>query len=56
MLVFYTTFYTVLTESNIRRGFRGLGLVLYDLDYVISQLDIVILTSRLLTAASLPSP
>ena len=56
MPAFYTAFHTALTESNIRGGFRGSGLVPYDPDYVISQLDIVILTSRLLTAASLPSP
>ena len=53
---FYTAFHTALTESNIRGGFRGSGLVPYDPDYVISQLDIVILTSRPSTAASLLPP
>ena len=56
LLTFYIAFYTALTKSNIRGGFRRLGLVLYDPDYVISQLDIVILTSRPLTAASLLPP
>jgi len=33
-------FCTTITESNIKRGFRGSGLVLFDPEYVISQLDI----------------
>ncbi|CAG8971612.1 hypothetical protein HYALB_00008005 [Hymenoscyphus albidus] len=37
---FYTAFRTTMTESNIRGGFRGSGLVPYDPDSVISQLDI----------------
>ena len=35
-LVFHTTFRTALTKLNIRGGFRGLGLVPYDLEYMIS--------------------
>ena len=53
---FYIAFHIALTESNIRGGFRRSGLVLYDPDYVISQLDIVIPTSRLSTATSLLPP
>ena len=56
MLAFYIAFHTALTKSNIRGGFRGSGLVPYDPDYVISQLDIVIPTSRPSTAASLLPP
>ena len=33
---FYNAFYMAITELNIRGGFRGLSLVLYDLDYMIS--------------------
>jgi hypothetical protein len=53
---FYNAFRTAMTESNIRGGFRGSGLVPYDPDYVISQLDIVIPASPLSTIAELPSP
>ena len=56
LLAFYIAFHTALTKSNIRGGFRGSGLVPYDPDYVISQLDIVIPTSRPSTAASLLPP
>ena len=37
---FQTAFRTAITESNIKGGFRGLGLVPFDPEYVISQLDI----------------
>jgi hypothetical protein len=37
---FHTAFRTTMIESNIRGGFRGTGLVPYDPEYVISQLDI----------------
>ena len=54
---FHTAFRTTFTESNIRGGFRGSGLVLYDPEYVISQLDIRIQTlSRPLTTENLPIP
>ena len=33
---FQNAFCTTMTESNIKGGFQGLGLVLFDLDYVIS--------------------
>jgi len=33
---FYTAFRTALTKSNIRRGFYRSGLVLYDLESMIS--------------------
>ena len=33
---FYNAFYIVIIELNIRGGFRGLGLVLYNLNYIIS--------------------
>jgi hypothetical protein len=33
---FVTAFRTIITESNIRSGFRATGLVPYDPDYVIS--------------------
>lgn len=41
---FYAAFRTALTESNIRGGFRGTGLVPYDPQHVISQLDIQLST------------
>ena len=54
---FYTAFRTTFTESNIRGGFRGSGLVPYDPEYVISQLEVRIRTpSRPLTAENLPLP
>ena len=53
---FHTTFRTALTELNIRGGFHGSGLVPYDLEYMISQLEVIILVSRLSTATSLPPP
>ena len=37
---FQIAFRTTMTKSNIKGGFRGLGLVPFDLEYVISQLDI----------------
>jgi hypothetical protein len=53
---FYTAFRTAMTESNIQGGFRGAGLVPYDPEYVISQLEVQIQTpSRPSTAVSLPS-
>jgi DDE superfamily endonuclease/Tc5 transposase DNA-binding domain len=55
-VAFYNAFRTAMTESNIRGGFRGSGLVPYDPDSVISQLDVVISTSRPSTTAGLPSP
>ena len=33
--VFYTAFYIIVIESNIRGGFRGARLVLYDPEYII---------------------
>jgi hypothetical protein len=53
---FYEAFRTAMTVSNIQGGFRGSGLVPYDPEYVISQLDIVISTSRPSTAGELPLP
>jgi hypothetical protein len=55
-LAFFNAFRTAMTESNIRGGFRGSGLVPYDPDYVISQLDIQISTSLPSSPAQLPSP
>jgi hypothetical protein len=53
---FYTAFRTSMTESNIRGGFRGTGLVPYDPEYVISQLDIRLSTPTPPTTSSgLPS-
>lgn len=37
---FKAAFTKVFTESNIRAGFRGAGLVLYNLEAVISKLDV----------------
>ena len=37
---FYKAFQVVITELNIHGGFRGTGLIPYDPNYVISQLDI----------------
>ena len=34
--VFYIAFYIIVIESNIRGGFRGAGLVLYNPEYIIS--------------------
>jgi hypothetical protein len=54
---FCTAFRTTFTESNIRGGFRGSGLVPYNPEYVISQLEVRVQTpSRPSTAASLPAP
>jgi hypothetical protein len=54
---FYTTFRTTMVESNIRGGFRGTRLVPYDLEYVISQLDIQLLESTPpLPLSNLPLP
>ena len=54
---FYTAFRTTFTESNIHGGFRGSGLVPYDPEYVISQLDVRIQTpSRPSTTENLPIP
>jgi hypothetical protein len=54
---FHIAFRTTMTESNIRGGFRGSGLVPYNPEYVIQQLDIRVRTpSRPSTAASLPAP
>jgi hypothetical protein len=50
---FVTAFRTTITESNIRSGFRATGLVPYDLDYVISQLNIRLRTPTL--APTLPT-
>jgi hypothetical protein len=50
---FVIAFRITITESNIRSGFRATGLVLYDLDYMISQLDIRLRTSTL--ALTLPT-
>jgi hypothetical protein len=44
---FYTAFCTTITESNIRERFRKAGLVPYDPEYVISQLDIQVSTLTL---------
>ena len=33
---FYNAFYTAIIELNIRGGFRGSGLVPYNLNYIIS--------------------
>ena len=35
-LAFYNAFRIAITESNIRGGFRGSGLVPYNLNYIIS--------------------
>ena len=52
---FYNAFCTAMTESNIQGGFRGSGLVPYDPEYVISQLDVRLTTPlRPSTATSLP--
>lgn len=37
---FYAAFRTSFSESNVQGGFRGSGLVPYDPEYVISQLDV----------------
>jgi hypothetical protein len=50
---FVIAFRTIITESNVRSGFRATGLVLYDLDYMISQLDVRLRTPIL--ALTLPT-
>jgi hypothetical protein len=50
---FVIAFRIIITESNVRSGFRATGLVLYDLDYMISQLDIRLRTPIL--ALTLPT-
>ena len=44
LCVFKEAFFTLITENNIRGGFTGAGLVPYDLERVISKLDISIRT------------
>ena len=39
-LAFYNAFYTAITKSNIWGGFRGLGLVPYNPDYIILLLGL----------------
>ena len=40
LLAFYNAYDTAITEKTIQVGFRATSLVPYDLEYVISQLDI----------------
>lgn len=47
--MFYETYTASITPDNIRAGFRASGLVPFDPEYIISQLDIV-------TIARTPSP
>lgn len=44
---FYIAFCTTMTESNARAGFQATGLVPYNPDYVISQLDVRLRTPTL---------
>jgi hypothetical protein len=44
---FKTAFEQSITKENIRAGFRGAGLVLYDLQAVLSKLDVVVQTPKL---------
>jgi hypothetical protein len=44
---FYKAFCTIMTESNARAGFQATGLILYDPNYMISQLDIRLRTLTL---------
>ena len=48
---FQIVFCTTMTKSNIKRGFRELGLVLFDLEYMISQLDILLSKPTLLSTS-----
>lgn len=41
---FYIAFYTTMIKLNIRAGFRVIGLVPYDPDYIISKLDVRLYT------------
>ena len=41
---FVEAFKATMTKANIQGGFKGAGLVLYDLEVVISQLDIKLFT------------
>lgn len=52
---FCNAFYATFTESNICGGFQGVGLVPYDLESIISQLDVKLHTPLPLgTLSSLP--
>ncbi len=41
---FRTAFFASITERNIQGGFAGAGLVLYDLERVLSKLDVKLYT------------
>src|SRR6266699_3142381 len=41
---FYTVFFTIFGEENVRIGFRGTSLVLFNLETVISKFDIKLYT------------
>jgi hypothetical protein len=51
---FITTFKDVITKSNIKRGFRGAGLVLLDAEVVILKLDVRLRTPTLPTTNVAP--
>ena len=53
---FNAAFHATFTESNIKAGFRGTGLVPFDPESVISKLDIKLKTPTPPTTASGPAP
>jgi polyhydroxyalkanoate synthesis regulator phasin len=56
-LAFYTAFQAAMTESNIKGGFRGAGLVPLDPENVLSKLDVQLRTpTPIEEEASLPDP
>ena len=55
-LAFYNAFCMAIIESNIRGGFQGSGLIPYNPDYIISQLNIIIPALPVLIKAKLPLP
>jgi hypothetical protein len=48
LLAFKAAFKKAMTKDNICTGFRGAGLVLHNLEAVISRLDVVLCTLTLL--------
>jgi hypothetical protein len=53
-LCFIAAFRAAITESNIKGGFRGSGLVLYDPEAVISKVDVRLRTLLLPTVEDVP--
>ncbi|KAH7463260.1 hypothetical protein FOMA001_g18047 [Fusarium oxysporum f. sp. matthiolae] len=54
-LAFYAAFQATITKENIKRGFKGAGLVPFDPEYVISKLDVQLRTPTPVEEEAQPS-